>query len=61
MKIDDYRAQLEDLKAHPFERHEGGDINSMKAKKTVSREEAEKTTEKRKEGRKNVSKEQAND
>lgn len=45
------QSQLDDLKANPFERHEGGDINSMKAKKTVSREEAEANTEKRKEGR----------
>ena len=45
------QAQYDDMKANPFEKHEGGDLNSMKAKKTVSREEAEANTEARKAGR----------
>lgn len=47
------KQQLDDLKAHPFEKHEGGDINQMKAasEKTVSREEAEAGVESRKKGR----------
>jgi hypothetical protein len=45
--------QLDDIKNHPFERHEGGDIQSMKKTKTrMSRKEAEAGTEARKAGRK---------
>lgn len=44
-------SQLADMLQNPFERHEGGDINSMKVNKTVSRAEAEANTQKRLEGR----------
>lgn len=45
------RERLDDMKEHPFERHEGGDINSMKGDRRVSREKAEANTAKRSEGR----------
>lgn len=45
--------QYDDMVAHPFEKHEGGDINQMKAaaKPTLTRAEAETATEQRKAGR----------
>lgn len=43
--------QLKDIQANPFERHEGGDIQSMKRERRMSRSEAEAETERRKEGR----------
>ncbi|MGC2310370.1 MAG: hypothetical protein WA432_01975, partial [Candidatus Babeliaceae bacterium] len=47
------QAQLDDMKAHPFETNElGSDVNALKAPKpTLSREEAEANVEKRKEAR----------
>lgn len=47
------KTQLEDMKANPFERHEGKNINEVKAmnKPTMTRESAEAATEERKGGR----------
>lgn len=44
--------RLADMKANPFERHEGGGIPSMKVERRMSRAEAEAETERRKTGRK---------
>jgi len=43
--------QLDDMIAHPFEQHEGGDISQMKAQRTLSKSEAEDNAKKRLEGR----------